>query len=256
MWIVACSVASSNKYRDGKYFCRELARAAGCGVVAADATQLVDVSFYFRLCPSGCIDDYEGSVYYWDASGRKYRGAQDGCDLPGVTGQPWDRPPPLIGRGTCVALLPLTLRPPAESWPPAPRQRRPRPGPEQARPPHGLRRRGHPTAPRRRAHLSASLQVQRSGEAAPLPRPHAVPPPEPPPGRHRSASSRRWTSPPGPAIVGSSASGSGGGRRWTSGWASASNRSPRRPYGGPRGASSMGLGAREAVLTGNLRSPG
>jgi hypothetical protein len=86
IWIVACSVASNNKWRSGKYFCSELAKASGCGVVAADATQHVDVSFYFRLCPYGCIDDYEGGVYYWDAAGGESRGAQNGSDLPGVGG--------------------------------------------------------------------------------------------------------------------------------------------------------------------------
>jgi len=84
IWIVACSVASNNKWRNGKHFCSELAKVSGCGVVAADATQHVDTSFYLRLCPSNCIDDYEGGVYYWGADGSESRGSDDGSGLPGV----------------------------------------------------------------------------------------------------------------------------------------------------------------------------
>jgi len=84
IWIVACSVASTGKWRNGKQFCSVLAKTAGCGVVAADAQQHVDASFYMRFCPSRCIDDYEGGVYYWGADGSESRGAVDGSGLPGV----------------------------------------------------------------------------------------------------------------------------------------------------------------------------
>jgi hypothetical protein len=73
IWIVACQVAETEDQhgRLGKYFCSELARSAACQVVAADKLQYVDVSFYLRFCPDHSIDDYEGTIYRWDAAGRE-----------------------------------------------------------------------------------------------------------------------------------------------------------------------------------------
>lgn len=73
IWIVACEVAGEqdSQGRLGKHFCSELAKAAGCSVVAADKLQYVDVGFYLRFCPDNCIDDYEGVVYRWNAAGSQ-----------------------------------------------------------------------------------------------------------------------------------------------------------------------------------------
>lgn len=81
IWIVACNVAQQvdenaaetegQNNRLGRYFCSELAKSAACQVVAADKLQYVDISFYLRFCPDNSIDDYEGTVYRWDAAGRQ-----------------------------------------------------------------------------------------------------------------------------------------------------------------------------------------
>jgi hypothetical protein len=88
IWIVACSVAGGHGigYRDrrgryadiipgplGAHFCAELAKAAGCYVVAGERTQFVNPGFYLKFSPDNCIDDYEGRVYRWDANGKEER---------------------------------------------------------------------------------------------------------------------------------------------------------------------------------------
>jgi hypothetical protein len=37
--------------------------------VAADVLQRVEASFYLRLCPWGCIDDFEGVAYRFAPAG-------------------------------------------------------------------------------------------------------------------------------------------------------------------------------------------
>ena len=69
IWLVACSVAQNKSTNIGTMFCSELAKAAGCDVVAADALQHVDVTFYLRICPFGAIDDYEGNVSRFSPGG-------------------------------------------------------------------------------------------------------------------------------------------------------------------------------------------
>jgi hypothetical protein len=72
IWLVSCDVAAVEKGpggQDGKRFCAELAKAADCEVVAAGVDQRVDVSFYLRMCPWGCIDDFEGVAYRFYPSG-------------------------------------------------------------------------------------------------------------------------------------------------------------------------------------------
>ena len=73
IWIVACEVAGYPKgiVQLGAYFCAELARAAGCFVVASEKTQYVNPGLYLRGCPKNCIDDYEGTVYRYDANGNQ-----------------------------------------------------------------------------------------------------------------------------------------------------------------------------------------
>ena len=68
IWLVACLVA---KGADGKNFCAQLARAAGCNVIGADKTQRVNVGFYLSSCPDNCIDKFEGTAYQWDAAGNQ-----------------------------------------------------------------------------------------------------------------------------------------------------------------------------------------
>ena len=54
----------------GKTFCAELAKTAGCDVIASAATQYVNVGFYLRGAPwGGCIDDYEGLTYRFRRAG-------------------------------------------------------------------------------------------------------------------------------------------------------------------------------------------
>jgi len=73
IWLVACEVAGYPKsiVQIGSYFCAELAKAAGCYVVASEQLQYVNPGLYLRLCPDNCIDDYEGVVYRWDANGTQ-----------------------------------------------------------------------------------------------------------------------------------------------------------------------------------------
>jgi hypothetical protein len=72
IWLVSCDVAeveTGTGGRDGKRFCSELARTAGCDVVAAAVKQRVEFGFYLRLCPWGCIDDFEGVAYRFGPAG-------------------------------------------------------------------------------------------------------------------------------------------------------------------------------------------
>jgi hypothetical protein len=73
IWIVACEAAGYPKsiVQIGAYFCAEMARAAGCYVVASNQLQYVNPGFYLRFCPPNCIDNYEGMVYRWDAIGNQ-----------------------------------------------------------------------------------------------------------------------------------------------------------------------------------------
>ncbi len=65
IWLVACEVAKD----EGKYFCSQLAIAAGCDVIAGDKNQHVDIGFYFRFCPSNAIDDFEGNAFRFSPAG-------------------------------------------------------------------------------------------------------------------------------------------------------------------------------------------
>ncbi len=76
IWLVACKVANTGI---GKYFCEHMAQLAGCSVVAADASQYVDA-----YCPWGCVDNYEGHTYEWDASGKRALVSGNGAGIPGV----------------------------------------------------------------------------------------------------------------------------------------------------------------------------
>lgn len=77
IWLVACQVANTFK---GKYFCEHLAQLTSCTVVASDASQYVEVS----SLPWGCVDNYEGHTFSWDASGAKSPVGQNGVGIPGV----------------------------------------------------------------------------------------------------------------------------------------------------------------------------
>jgi hypothetical protein len=81
IWLVACEIAKGFK---GRYFCEQMAKTAGCNVVAADVSQHVDFTFYLRLCPSKCIDEFEGKTYWWDSSGACHAIGQDAAGVPGV----------------------------------------------------------------------------------------------------------------------------------------------------------------------------
>lgn len=73
LWLVACTIVGypHSIVQIGSYFCAELARAAGCYVVAAQQFQYVNPGLYLRFCPANCIDDYEGTVYRWDKNGNQ-----------------------------------------------------------------------------------------------------------------------------------------------------------------------------------------
>lgn len=71
IWLKSCAVAQGYK---GKWFCREMARASGCDVVAADVDQTVLIPFMGKIFyPYGKIDDFEGSVFRWSATGTEER---------------------------------------------------------------------------------------------------------------------------------------------------------------------------------------
>lgn len=72
IWLVACEVAAQQGVATGgvgKAFCAELAKTAGCDVIASAATQYVNLSFHLRGCPWGCIDDFEGLTYRFKPTG-------------------------------------------------------------------------------------------------------------------------------------------------------------------------------------------
>lgn len=68
IWLVACDVA---KDAAGQNFCANLARNAGCSVVAGNKTQHVNFGYYLQSCPDYCIDKYEGMAYRWDSDGKQ-----------------------------------------------------------------------------------------------------------------------------------------------------------------------------------------
>jgi hypothetical protein len=68
IWLVACEVAKDSK---GKQFCAELARTAGCTVIAADKVQRVNAGFYLQACPDYCIDKFEGTAFRWNSDGNQ-----------------------------------------------------------------------------------------------------------------------------------------------------------------------------------------
>ena len=65
IWLVACKVAAEQ----GMYFCSQLAISTGCDVIAANATQRMDVGFYLNFCPTNYIDDFEGTAYRFSPAG-------------------------------------------------------------------------------------------------------------------------------------------------------------------------------------------
>lgn len=72
IWLVACEVANQQGVATGgigKAFCAELAKTAGCDVIASATIQHVNLSFYLRGCPWGCIDDFEGLTYRFKPTG-------------------------------------------------------------------------------------------------------------------------------------------------------------------------------------------
>ena len=86
IWLVACKAAKDDA---GKNFCRALAMNTGCTVVAADKNQVVEASYqvpYYGLpllfglggaiaqnkIYKSTIDEYEGNVFRWDATGNQY----------------------------------------------------------------------------------------------------------------------------------------------------------------------------------------
>ena len=72
IWLVACEVAAQQGVATGgvgKTFCADLAKTTGCEVIASAATQHVNLGFYLRGCPWGCIDDYEGLTYRFKPTG-------------------------------------------------------------------------------------------------------------------------------------------------------------------------------------------
>ncbi|HQU84694.1 MAG TPA: DUF4347 domain-containing protein [Pyrinomonadaceae bacterium] len=73
IWIVACEVAGYHRQivNLGFPFCSELAKAAGCEVVASNRSQYVNPGFYLRFCPKNHIDNYEGEVWLWDKNGKR-----------------------------------------------------------------------------------------------------------------------------------------------------------------------------------------
>lgn len=70
IWIVACLVMGESIDRAGRNFCPQLAVAAGCNVVVGNVNQLVKPAFLGPF-PKDCIDDYEGTVYIFDANGKR-----------------------------------------------------------------------------------------------------------------------------------------------------------------------------------------
>jgi hypothetical protein len=76
IWLVACLVANTAY---GRGFCQRLAQLAGCSVVAADAKQYGAI-----WCPFGCVDNFEGHTFEWDAAGVRRMASGSGAGIPGV----------------------------------------------------------------------------------------------------------------------------------------------------------------------------
>jgi hypothetical protein len=79
IWILSCEVA---KGAFGSEFCRRMATASGCTVVAGDVVQLAPGKSH--AYPFGYIDYYEGPVYQWDSAGRMSTARNDGSDISGA----------------------------------------------------------------------------------------------------------------------------------------------------------------------------
>jgi len=68
LWFHSCELAGN---ADGRTLCRQIAIAARCRVVAAESTQEEwFASLNVLFMPRGCIDDFEGRVFLWDAKGN------------------------------------------------------------------------------------------------------------------------------------------------------------------------------------------
>lgn len=69
IWILACELAKSGI---GRYLCAEIAKRAGCDVVAANVTQAAwNKTLGAIFMPRNHIDDFEGTIYRWSASGKE-----------------------------------------------------------------------------------------------------------------------------------------------------------------------------------------
>lgn len=81
IWIIACEVAGSKSKGDnkGKLFCSQLAKSAGCRVIASEKTQHVDFFYEYFRSPYGTIDDYEGPTYEFSPAGgwKLWKGHSD-----------------------------------------------------------------------------------------------------------------------------------------------------------------------------------
>lgn len=69
IWLVACNVHKGAALvgSKGHDFCVALAQASGCTVMAADTFQYE----YEDFLPFGYIDDFEGTLYAYDGSGKR-----------------------------------------------------------------------------------------------------------------------------------------------------------------------------------------
>lgn len=68
IWLTGCNVASGAM---GEWFCSDMAKKAGCDVVAANERQFVEQKFYSAGAPFGAIDEFEGTAYRFSPSGKK-----------------------------------------------------------------------------------------------------------------------------------------------------------------------------------------
>lgn len=70
IWFVACSVTDGVDGL-GANFCKAIAKAANCKVIAANVSQEVG-TFYEIFRPFGCIDDFEGDAFEFEPDGSLY----------------------------------------------------------------------------------------------------------------------------------------------------------------------------------------
>jgi Domain of unknown function (DUF4347) len=69
IWLLGCEVAATGK---GLRFCSQIAKIAGCDVIAGDVTQESwNAVAGTVFMPSGNIDDYEGNVYRFGPDGSQ-----------------------------------------------------------------------------------------------------------------------------------------------------------------------------------------